>query len=233
MEAIYREKLLQEVRSPNFKDLNPAVLPAHKAWAGIYVNVFVQAYNTNKVKKEELPKTYLDLLDPKWKGRLGMEEKSQEWFYALLKDMGEEKGLKFFRDLIATNKPTVRSGNNVINSMVVAGEVPFAMSGYLHLAEPAKRKGAPLDWIALDPVLATYNGVGISKKAPHSAAALLFYDFMLTDAQTLFVKMVRGTVNRKVESPIKGMKIKLLDPAEGLDEYDKATKLYENVLSGK
>ncbi len=171
MEALNKEKLLQEARSPHFKDMNPAALPAHKTWAGIYINFYDQAYNTTKVKKEELPKSYFDLLDPRWKGRLGIEVKSQEWFYALVKYMGEEKGLKFFRDLMAINNPSGRSGHSVLNNLVVAGEVPFAINVYHYLPVQSKQEGAPVDWLALEPVFASSFGVGISRRANHPNAA--------------------------------------------------------------
>ena len=72
-EAAYREKLLQEVRTPLHADLMPQAVPAHKQWVGITIDIWTAAYNTDKIKKEDLPKTYKDLLDPKWKGQLGIE----------------------------------------------------------------------------------------------------------------------------------------------------------------
>ncbi len=233
MEALNREKLLQEVRDPHFKDMNPAALPASRTWAGVYINCYAQAYNLNKVKKEELPKTYRDLLDPKWKGRLGIEVKSQEWFYALVKDMGEEKGLKFFRDLVAINSPSGRSGHSVLNNMVVAGDVPFAINVYHYLPMQSKQEGAPVDWLTLEPTIASSFGVGLSKRASRPNAALLFYDYLITDAQKLFISQLRVPTNRKYDSPFKNLKMRLLDPVAVLNEYEKASKLFEDVLLKK
>jgi iron(III) transport system substrate-binding protein len=234
MDALHREKLLQTVYSPFFVDLVPGSVPPHKEWAAIYFNVYVQAYNTTKVKKEELPKSYQDLLDAKWKGRLGIEEKSQEWFAAVVQGMGEEKGLKFFRDLVARNGLSARSGTSLLHNLVVAGEVPLALTVYSYLPMEAKETKAPVEWFLIqEPAIGRANGVGISRRAPHPNAALLFYDFMLTDVQGFLGKMKRVTANRKIESPLKGVQIKLLDPSIVVDEYDKWTKLYEKVLSGK
>ena len=80
MEAVYREKLLQPVSSPFTKDLIASAVPAHKHWSTVFMNVTVHSYNTSLIKKEDLPKTYNDLLDPKWKGKLGVESKAEEWF---------------------------------------------------------------------------------------------------------------------------------------------------------
>src|SRR5260221_13342270 len=73
LESLHREGVLQEVRSPEQRELIAAALPAHGEWAGSRLNVFVQAYNTRLVDKAELPRTYQDLLHPRWKGRLGIE----------------------------------------------------------------------------------------------------------------------------------------------------------------
>ncbi len=233
MEALHREKLLQPAKSPYFKDIVPAWLPAHREWVSTYLIVFAQAYNTEKVKKEELPKSYRDFLDPRWKGRLGLEEKSQEWFYAVVKSMGEEKGLKFFRDLVVINKPSVRSGHSTLNNMVVSGEVPFALAVYNYMPAQAKRQGAPVDWFVLDPAIARGNGIGLSKKAPHPNAAMLFYDYLISDGQQMLAKMQFIPTVKNVESPLKEKHLTLIDPAASLNEYDRATKLYEEIIFNK
>jgi iron(III) transport system substrate-binding protein len=100
-EAASREKLLQEVRSVFHQDLIPQAVPAHKEWAGITVDIWTAAYHTGKIKKEDLPKTYEDLLAPKWKGQLGIEGNNHAWFGALMAQMGEDKGLALFNNLAA------------------------------------------------------------------------------------------------------------------------------------
>ena len=73
LEPMQREQLLQAVRSPTIAELMPQALRPHGEWVGISVNIISAAYNTNLVRKEDLPKTFQELLEPKWKGRLGME----------------------------------------------------------------------------------------------------------------------------------------------------------------
>src|SRR5690348_7417882 len=99
MELLHRERLLQEVRSPYQRELIPEAVAPHREWAGPRVYIFVQAYNTARVRREELPKTFGDLLDPRWKGRIAIEAKEQEWFFTLVQLMGEDAGLRFFREL--------------------------------------------------------------------------------------------------------------------------------------
>ena len=80
MEALHREKVLHEVKSPHIAELISQAIPAHREWIGTRLNVFVLAYNTKLVRKEELPKSYEDLLNPRWKGRLGIEASDIDWF---------------------------------------------------------------------------------------------------------------------------------------------------------
>ena len=230
MEALYREKTLQEVRSAFHADLFPETMPAHRGWAPQFLSVFVQAYNTNLVKKAELPKRYDDLLDPKWKGKLAVEAKDNEWYCGLMKHLGEEKGSKLFKELVSKNGWSVRSGHSLLNNMVVSGEVPLALTVYSYMTEQAKQKGAPVDWFTIDPVIGRSNGIGVSKKPPHPNAALLFYEYMISDAQLLIVKMNYLSPSKKVESPLKGVKINYIDPSASLDDVARCTKAYEELL---
>src|SRR5206468_2008786 len=132
-----------------------------KVWRSGKNYVFVQAYNTNRVKSGELPKTFRDLLDPRWKGRIAVEAKEQEWFFTLVREMGEENGLKFFRELVATNGLTVRNGNALLNNLVVAGEITLALTLYSYMPEKSTRRGALFDWFELQPTVAYTDGIGV------------------------------------------------------------------------
>jgi iron(III) transport system substrate-binding protein len=232
MEALSREKILQAVASPVHKDLQAGSVPAHREWASTILSVWVQAYNTTLVKKEDLPKTYKDLLDPKWKGKLGIEAKNDDWFATIVHLMGgEEQGLAFFRELVAKNGISPRQGHTLLTNMVVSGEVPLALTVYNYMPEQAKKKGAPIDWIALEPAVARANAVGVAKRAPHPAAALLFYEYLLgPDGQNAMVSIDYVPTNTKVASPLKGVKILPTDPVRSLDEADKWGKLYQETV---
>ena len=70
MEVLSREKVLIAANSPFLSELIPQAIPSHKEWIATRLNIFTCAYNTKLVRKEDLPKTYQDLLDPKWKGKI-------------------------------------------------------------------------------------------------------------------------------------------------------------------
>jgi iron(III) transport system substrate-binding protein len=194
----------------------------------------VQAYNTNVIKKEDLPKTYADLLNPKWKGKLGLEAKNQDWFSSIVEIMGGgDKGLKFFSDLMAVNGVSPRTGHTLLTNLVVSGEVPMALSVYNYMPEQARKKGAPIDWFALEPAVARSNAVGVALKAPHPAAAVLFHEYMLTDAQQLMTTIDYVPTNTTVASPLKGVKILITDPIRSLDESEKWSKLFDETVIKK
>jgi iron(III) transport system substrate-binding protein len=235
MEALSREKILQPVSSPVHKDLAQGSVPAHKEWAATILSVWVQAYNTQAIKKSELPKTYQDLLDPKWKGKLGIEVKNDDWFASVVHLMGSEKqGLEYFQKLVATNGISPRHGHTLLNNMVVSGEVPMALTVYNYMPEQAKKKGAPIDWFALEPAIARANAIGVARNAPHPNAALLFYEYLLgPDGQKAMVSVDYVPTNTRVESPLKGVKIIQTDPVRSLDEAGKWSKLYEDTVLKK
>ena len=233
MEALHREKVLHPVKSPYQSDLIPQALPKHREWTGMRTYVFVQAYNPRKVGEQELPSTYEDLLDPRWKGRLGIEAKNQEWFMTLIGAMGEEKGLRYFRELVKTNGMSVRAGHSLLANLVVAGEVPFAVTMYSYLVDQKKAGGAPIDYIALKPTIAYTDGIGIARHAPHPNAAMLFYDFMLGEGQEMVSKGHQITTHERDARQLAHFAPVYIDPAKVLDTYDRWGKLYEDVLNGR
>ena len=231
MEALSREKVLQPVLSPTYKDLQPGSVPPHHEWAATVLSVWVQAYNTNLVRKEDLPKTYQDLLDPKWKGKLGIEVKNQDWFATVVQlNGGADKGLKFFQDLVARNGISPRTGHTLLTNMVVSGEVPMALTVYNYMPEQARKKGAPIAWFAIEPAIARSNAIGVARRAPHPAAALLFHEYMITEAQQLMTTIDYVPTNTKMVSPLRGVKILITDPIQSLDEAEKWSKLFDDTV---
>jgi len=231
LEALHREGVLQEVRSPEQRELIAAALPAHGEWAGSRLNVFVQAYNTKLVKRSDLPRSYAELLDPKWKGRLGIEAGDEDWFAGVVTALGEAEGLRLFRDLVAANGVSMRRGHTLLTNLVASGEVSLALTVYNFTAEQLKRKGAPLDWFMLPPVIARANGLALARRASHPHAALLYYDFMIGEEGQRILEG-RGFVpaRRSLQGALAGTPLRLVDPALLLDEGEKWSKLYESVF---
>ena len=235
MEALAREKVLAPVNSPVFKDLRAGSVPAHHKWAATILSVWVQPYNTGLVKKADLPKTYQDLLDPKWKGKLGIEAKDDDWFATVVQELGGgEKGLAVFRELVATNVITPVKGHTQLNEKVISGEVAMALTVYNYMPEQAKRKGAPIGWTVIEPAIARANAIGVCEHAPHPNAALLFYEYLLgPDGQRAMASIDYVPTNTTIESPLRGVKIVQTDPVRSLDEEQKWSKLFDEVVIKK
>jgi iron(III) transport system substrate-binding protein len=232
MEALHREKLLQEVKSPYLGDLIPQAIPPHREWIGTRLNIFSFAYNTRLVRKDELPRSFEDLLNPRWKGKLGIEAADLDWFAGVVGELGEARGLKLFRDIVAANGMSVRTGHTLLTNLVVSGEVPLALTVYNYKAEQLKNDGAPIDWFVLQPALARPQGVGLARRAPHPHAAVLFFDFMLTDAQDLMLKRDFIPTSRRISTPLNKFPLKFVDPKVVLDENDKWSRLYKEIITG-
>jgi iron(III) transport system substrate-binding protein len=229
-EAAWREKLLQEVWSPGLKDLMTGAAPAHRGWAGITLDIWVASYNTNAVKKDELPKAYADLADPRWKGRLAIEANNQVWFGTLLAEMGEEAGSKLFSQIVATNGISARKGHSVLANLVASGDIPLALTVYSWIPEQLKKKGAPIESLALQPLLAQPSTIAMLKRAPNPAAALLFCDFMLGEGQKLLADAQFVPASRLIDSPLARLPMKLIDPARALDQQERWQKLFDDIV---
>lgn len=233
VEPLYREKLLQEVKSPGLSDLIPQAIPSHRAWASIYLNTFAQIYNTNLVKKQDLPLTYRDLLKPEWKGRLGIEAEDFDWFAEVVGAIGTTDGLTLFRNIVATNGISVRTGHTLLANLVAAGEVPLALTVYSYAAQQMKSKGAPVDWFIIPPAIARPTGIGVAKSAPHANAAVLFFDFMIGDAQPILASRNFVITSTKIETAFSKIPLKVIDSGKMLDEADKWQHLYKTMLLGQ
>jgi len=233
MEMMAREKLFSEFHSPHFADLPPGTIPAHRQWIPDRVNFFVVAYNTTKVRKEELPGNYQGFLDPKWKGRIGIEATDAEWMATLIKKWGEPRGLAYFRKL-AEMKPDVRKGHVLLAQLIANGEIPVGLTVYNSNAESLKRKGAPIDWLPVEPVVGRPQGIAVGRNAPHPHAALAFVDFVLSpEGQELLSSMGRVPVSTKVRTSMNQFEYTMVDPSTVLEEQEKWNKLWEGLFLQK
>lgn len=230
MESLHREKLLQPLQSPVFADLIPAAIRPSKDWIGDRIQVFTAAYNTNAVTAAEAPKSYQDLLDPKYKGKLGIEAADLDWFSAVVTSMGEEKGLKLFRDIVAKNGISVRKGHTLLANLVVSGEVPISLTTYLYKVQQLEKDGAPIKGFVIPPEIGRFQGTGVAVHAPHPYAAVLFVDWLLSDGQKVLEKRHFLPTNIKVKPLSADMNLTYIDPAKILDENDKWEKLYKQIF---
>ena len=208
MEMIAREKLLAA------------------PWTPDRLNLFVVGYNTTKVKRTELPATYDGFTDPRWKGRIALEATDSEWMATLIKTL--PNGLDLVRKLAAM-QPALRKGHVLLASLVAAGEVPVGLAMYNSNIESLKRKGAPIDFVPVQPVVARPQGIGVARSAPHPNAAQLFSEYVMsTEGQKLFESM--GRTPAKTTSQSNSFRFTLIEPVTVLDESAKWEKVWNDLF---
>ena len=116
------------------------------------------------------------------------------------------------------------------NYLVVAGEIPFALTTYHYEPETLKKSGAPIDWYAIGKVVVRPNGSGVARRAPHPHAALLFYDFMLSEGQKLLATRNIEVMSKEVPNAIGDLPRQSIDSAEILDDFAKWERLYNEIF---
>jgi iron(III) transport system substrate-binding protein len=231
MESMRRERLFQEIKTPALSELLGAAIPPHREWIGTRANIFAAAYNTRLIKKDELPKSYGNLVDPRWKGKLGVEAEDSDWFGGVVTALGENKGLALFREIVAVNGLSVRKGHTLLANLVVSGEVPFALTTYAYKAEQLRRSGAPIDWLVLSPGVARFEGIGVARRTARPHAAILFFDFMLTDAQDILRERDFFPARTDAKSLPEGADLHFLDPVKALDDSAKWSKYFREIVA--
>jgi iron(III) transport system substrate-binding protein len=201
---VYRlpDDVLLQFEPPEAKNLIPQARAPNRRWYGVYGNYNAPSYNTNFIKKADLPKTYEEFLDHKeWAGRVAIDTTDSEWLSGIFAYYGEERGRKLVQDLVATLKPVVVDGHLVVARSVGSGEYWVALNNYVGLTINVLLAGAPTDFWALDPVGLAFGSLGVASQAPHPKAAQLAANFMLSrEAQQFLTKRGRLPTRTDVET---------------------------------
>ena len=161
-------------------------------WIANNLFVITPGYNTSLVPKGSQPRTYQDLLDPKWRGKLawnGFPTSSGVGGFigTVLTEMGREKGMAYLRALAKQNVANLRGSAREVLDQVIAGEYSVALQIFNHHAVISAKKGAPVDWIPMEPATVTLSVASIHKNAPHPNAAKLLVDFIVSkEGQEVF-----------------------------------------------
>lgn len=199
----------------------------------LYIVTNVIGYNTNLVPKKDAPKSFADLLDPKWKGRLGMDADESEWFSALISVWGKEKTVNFFRG-ITKQKPSLHRGHTLLAQLMAAGEFPVAVNVFGYRPLEMQTQGAPVEIVNADPVMSRPWGVFLSKRAPHPNAARLFIDYALSmEGQKILASLgrtvARPGVPQKFPRLVEGVKLVPVKSSLGKDR-EEMSKLYYSIV---
>lgn len=155
-------------------------------WTAMNLFFMTAAYNTNLVPPADVPKTYTDLLDPKWKGKIAWvndptPQGPPGFVHNILTTMGPDKGMDYLRQFATQQPAFIPASQRVVMDKVVAGEYPIGVMCFNHHAAISAAEGAPAAWIKMEPLLETVNLIAVLKDAPHPNAARLLEEFILSD----------------------------------------------------
>jgi iron(III) transport system substrate-binding protein len=190
--ALKREGLTAKFIPENARRLPAQFIDAEGEWVAGNFYVHQPIFNTDLVKKGTEPRSYEDLLDPKWKGKMSWSSltssSSAPGFVGIaLMHMGEQKGMEYLRKLATQNITPVNSAARQVVDQVMAGEYPLTLQAFHHHAVISGAKGAPVQWIPFEPAMAVLSVIAVTKDAPHPNAARLFTEFLVSpEGQQLY-----------------------------------------------
>ena len=231
--ALKKRNLLQAYQSPEFAAYPPQFKDTGNYWATVYNIYYVIGYNPKMVAPKDAPKNWDDFLDPKWKGKIGMDQEEYEWYAATVGYWGREKAEKFHRALAKQGVHWNR-GHTMISQLMAAGEFPLGIV-YAHRVESMKKSGAPIEWVkTADPVFVTLSPVAVAAKARNPNAAKLLMDFVLSREAQLMLRNANRSSGRSDVEPLvpemhpSKLKIAAIDPSVG-EELTKYSKEFRQI----
>jgi iron(III) transport system substrate-binding protein len=180
MGVMKSKNLLQPYVPPEAESYPAGAKDRDGYYTAIYARNFVIGYNTAMIPEKDRPKDWPDLVEPRWKGKFGIDEEEFEWYGTIIDYWGREKAIKYMKAL-AAQQPQLRRGHSLLAQLMAAGEFPMALVFPFEI-EQLKRRGAPVDWSATsDPIVTSINVVALSAKAPHPNGAKLLINYILSE----------------------------------------------------
>jgi ABC-type Fe3+ transport system substrate-binding protein len=155
-------------------------------WVAQNLYVLTPGFNTQLVKKGTEPRTFADLLDPKWRGKMtwsttGSTSGSPAFVGTVLNAMGEEKGMEYLKKLTEQKIVNRTVSAREVLDQVIGGEAAIALQIFNHHAAISAQQGAPVDWIPMEPAAVTLQLASITKNAPHPNAAKLLLAYTIAE----------------------------------------------------
>jgi iron(III) transport system substrate-binding protein len=235
MSAILQRGELVSYRSASESNIDPRFVFKDGLLHPTANLVFMTAYNRTLVSEKEAPQTWEDLLNPKWKGKIAIDQEPNDIVAGFLILMGKEKGEKYLRQL--SKDIIIRRGRSLLVELLVAGEFPISIDVYAHRVAGAIKDGAPLAAAPMPAYFSSPNVDAILKKAPHPENAKLWIDWLQSSAgQEVIAKRNRGPVGKTEGTPdptaalIKGREQVVMVPAKLPMSYNEIARLARDIF---
>jgi iron(III) transport system substrate-binding protein len=210
-------------------------------WRATRFNVFLPAWNTNLIKPGDEPKSWEDLADPKYKGKLTLEISDSDWYenvtqYWLDHGRSQQQVDEVWKKIVSNAKAA--KGHTTMIELLGAGQTPMDAMNYTYITERARADGAPVAYKLADgtnpmPAFARPNGVGMLNGAKHKAAAWLFYDWMLSDGQKVLLDLhLTPSTDVPGDESLKGLNLVPFDVPTLTKDSAEWDKKYDGQLRG-
>ncbi len=206
-----------------------------KGWTAVRFNTFVVAWNTELVPKGTEPRSYEELADPRWKGKLVIEEEDADWYKAMLEHLmsegkSEAEAEKVMEGIAANAQ--VATSHSLMSQLLSAGEFALSPDQYQYQVKDAQDDGAPLtNEPFVEPVFPRPQGMALMKTAKHPAAAVLFADWLVGPGQEVLAES-NQEASRKDLSLSQGAERKQIDVVEFESQTKEWDDRYEKLISG-
>ena len=232
MTLLQRGAMLQEYYSPELAAYEDEAKT--KGHAGVYSWINREIYislgfNTSLVSPADAPKATKDLLDPKYRGKMSIAGTTTgvQWVGAVFEALGGE----FLEKLSGQDINVQNMSGAALSELIASGEVPLSPTIFNSNIFTAKQKGAPVEWRALDPVIAAVGTSGMVINPPHPHAALLLLDF-LHSKEGQQAAMKGGLSSARTDIGSLGQKFKkvYLESKYSADEYEKKFNEWEQLM---
>ncbi len=243
-ESMVKAKAVAKFTTPGLAAIDPAFHDKESQWVPSRFSYFGMAYNTKLIPPGTQPKTYADLLDPKWKGkiawRIGSETGAELLVTVLRKSMGDAKADAYFKALKGQGIIGFSGSARTLVNRVVEGEYPIAVNIFMHHATISQKKGAPVAAQPLEPVPSVNGTLMIPKGVKHPYGAMLFVDYYLSPEGQKVLRKARYFPVRKDVKPRKeleplvpalsGAKEMFVSPEMMFDERKKTQAMYKKYF---
>ena len=205
---------------------------AHENWDATRMNVYAVAWNTNLISEEERPETYRDLTDERYAGLLALEPSDYDWFWSVSNYLVEEQGMTeeevdAFWQQLAENG-TFSSGHTSTVELLGAGEYAVFTSAFAPTVERFNNEGVPVAWRPpVEPLFATPNAASIYKNTEQPASAVLFMDWLLSDAQEIFAEEEIFVTREDLQHPVlEGLDVRVIDVERYVEQESEIMEEY-------
>ena len=225
-----KKNIITPYLPPTAGNFPPGFIDTQGYWLGFYLVPYAITYNTMLVPKGTAPKSFDDLLNPKWKGQISLEREEYLVTQSHLQHMGQANGIEYFKRL-ARQDPILVNGHSKQAVLLTAGEFPIIIYSDIARTEELKRKGAPIEWVRAEPHITVLVSAAITREARHPAAARLFMNYLAADeGQKEVIAMDKPPALPKFQPEyLRGVKLYPADWALS-DTYEEYNKLYRDIF---